>query len=154
LSDKISKNESKEEVETSQTKELSDLENLPIPTEMLDKLSPDVKQTLIMLSQQRIGFPVNPINNKITPEHISKIIESSEKDSEREFELGKLEIQDQNISRLYFVVTLVVVLLFVGSIIYFLSNDKETMRFVLGLIVGLLGGFGIKEILPTKKKKD
>lgn len=59
-----------------------------VPQALLDKLPPEVKQqiTTFLLSHQRIGFPAqNPLANKITTEHIDKIIDNSEKESERDF---------------------------------------------------------------------
>lgn len=158
MPDKTPKTESKE-LELPQNEENDNLGKLPVPSELLDKLPPEARAIFLALSQQTskttIGFPTNPLNEKITSEHIGKIIDSTEKDSERDFELNKLEIQDQKISRLYFLGGLIIVLIFVGFVIVYLSNiDKETMRFVLALIVGLVGGFGIKELLPKSKKKS
>ncbi len=160
MPDKTSKTENKEELELSKIDEGNKseevLDGVPVSREVLDKLPPDMRNIFLALSRQTtIGFPTNPLSNKITSEHIGKIIDSTEKDSERDFEFNKLELQDQKTSRWFFLTVFVIALIFVSFIIIFLSSvDKETMRFVLGLIVGLIGGFGIKELLPKSKKQS
>jgi uncharacterized ion transporter superfamily protein YfcC len=156
LPDKIQKNENKTDSELNQTKEIDDLDNLLIPREALEKLPPETRSVVLaQLKQTTIGFPANPFNNKITSEHLGKIIDSSEKDSEREFEFSKLELKDQQSSKWFFLAIFIISLIFIGFIIVYLSNvDKETMRFVLGIIVGFIGGFGAKGLLPQSKKKS
>jgi uncharacterized membrane protein len=156
LPDKIQKNENKTDSELNQTKEIDDLDNLLIPREALEKLPPETRSVVLaQLKQTTIGFPANPFSNKITSEHLGKIIDSSEKDSEREFEFSKLELKDQQSSKWFFLAIFIISLIFIGFIIVFLSGvDKETMRFVLGIIVGFIGGFGAKGLLPRSKKKS
>jgi small-conductance mechanosensitive channel len=97
----------------------------------------------------------NPLAEKITESHITKVLDNSEKDSEREFEFNKLELKDQQSSKWFFLAIFIISLIFIGFIIVFLSGvDKETMRFVLGIIVGFIGGFGAKGLLPQSKKKS
>ncbi len=161
MPDKTSKTPNKEELEHSKSQDGNEseevLDGIPISPEVLDKLPQEMKSIFLaaLSKQTTIGFPTNPLSNKITSEHIGKIIDSTEKDSEREFEFNKLELQDQKTSRWVFLAVFVIALTFVSFIIVFLSSvDKETMRFVLGLIVGLIGGFGIKELLPKSKKQS
>ncbi len=90
----------------------------------------------------------NLISEKLTPEHIDKLLDSAEKDSERDF-------KTQQSSKWFFLLVFVISLSFIGFVIVYLSGvDKETMKFVLGIIVGFIGGFGAKELLPKSKKKS
>ena len=160
MPDKTSKTSNKEDLEHSKSQDGNEsvelLDGNPISPEVLDKLPQEMRSVFLAFSKQTtIGFPTSPLSNKITSEHIGKIIDSTEKDSERDFEFNKLELQDQKTSRWFFLAVFVIALTFVSFIIVFLSSvDKETMRFVLGLIVGLIGGFGIKELLPKSKKQS
>lgn len=114
--------------------------------------SPDLVARLMMSSFSQTS---NPLAEKITESHINKVLENSEKDSEREFEYNKLELKDQQSSKWFFLAIFITSLIFIGFIIVFLSGvDKETMRFVLGIIVGFIGGFGAKGLLPQSKKKS
>lgn len=114
--------------------------------------SPDLVARLMMSSFSQTS---NPLAEKITESHITKVLDNSEKDSEREFEFNKLELQDQQSSKWFFLAIFIISLIFIGFIIVFLSGvDKETMRFVLGIIVGFIGGFGAKGLLPQSKKKS
>src|SRR5262249_24574081 len=58
-----------------------------LPPELEEKIPADVRRELMVFlsSHQRIGMPVNPIAQKVTPDHITKVIENSEKDSQRRF---------------------------------------------------------------------
>jgi lipopolysaccharide export LptBFGC system permease protein LptF len=114
--------------------------------------SPDLVARLMMSSFSQTS---NPLAEKLTENHIDKVLDNSEKDSEREFELDKLELKDQQSSKWFFLAIFIISLIFIGFIIVYLSNvDKETMRFVLGIIVGFIGGFGAKGLLPQSKKKS
>jgi small-conductance mechanosensitive channel len=114
--------------------------------------STDLVARLMMSSFSQTS---NPLAEKITESHITKVLDNSEKDSEREFEFNKLELKDQQSSKWFFLATFIISLIFIGFIIVFLSGvDKETMRFVLGIIVGFIGGFGAKGLLPQSKKKS
>lgn len=116
------------------------IEGVPVPfsNEVLEKLPPDIRQQIIlMMSHQRIGLPpVNPIASKISSSHIDKLLDNSEKDSGREFELEK--------SRRWFhlVYTIFALLFLVFLFVYLPTVDKELLRQVIGALVVFAGGFG------------
>lgn len=118
-----------------------------VPQQLLDKLPPEVKQqiTTFLLSHQRIGLPAqNPLASKITSEHIDKIIDNSDKDSERDFK-----------ARWF---TLAYALLALGFLvflfIYLPTVDKALFLEVLKLILTFLGGLGTGFGISKLKKKE
>jgi hypothetical protein len=113
--------------------------------------SPDLVARLMMSSFSQTS---NPLAEKLTEHHIDKVLDNSEKDSEREFELDKLEIADEKNSRLFHLGYFIVSLIFVGFIIVSLKETPTVMTQILALIIGLIGGFSAGFGLGKQKKKS
>ena len=78
----------------------------------------------------------NSLSDKINTEHISKMLDIAEQDNEREFE-------DTKLSRLYNLITLVIILIFLGFITVFLGNkDLSTYQDIIRILIIFGGGFG------------
>lgn len=78
----------------------------------------------------------NSLSDKINTEHISKMLDIAEQDNEREFE-------DTKLTRLYNLVTLVIILVFLGFITVFLGNkDLSTYQDIIRILIIFGGGFG------------
>ena len=121
------------------------IEGIPVSPELLDKLPPEVRNYVLMMSHyQRIGAPPNPLANKITSEHIDKIIESSEKDSEREFK-----------SKWFTLIYSVLALGFLVFVfIYLPTIDKDLFKEVLKILLTFLGGLGTGFGISKFRQKD
>lgn len=113
--------------------ETAAIEGIPVPPELLAKMPAEAQRELVMfLSHQRIGFPPNPIASKITPDHITKLIDNSESESQRDF-------HSQWFTFGYAILALAF-LVFV--FIYLPSVDKTLFVDVLKLLLTFLGGLG------------
>lgn len=97
--------------------ELADLDIEKLPQEAQAIIG------MMMASRRRISSPMSdPLSDKISTEHISKMLDIAEKDNEREFENTKL-------SKQYNLVTLVIALIFLAFITVFLGNkDLSTYQ--------------------------
>ncbi|MBD2039290.1 hypothetical protein [Microcoleus sp. FACHB-672] len=131
--------------------EVGSIEKFP---EELENLPPELKRGITALySMQRFSGPISPlspIRDKINEQHISKILEISEKDDERAF-------ADTQSARIYGFLTFIVALGFLGFLTVFLVNkDVAVYQDVLKLLIifggGFGSGFGYKGYLDRKKK--
>jgi hypothetical protein len=105
-----------------------------IEPEVLKNLPPDLRRVMEFFSFS--GPVFHPVTKKITEGHIDKILDQSEKDSQRGF-------QDAQSSRRYgFAVFLVICALFVFLTVFLASVDKELYRDAIKILVGFGGGFG------------
>lgn len=117
-------------------KEHEEEKSSPIEPEILKNLPPDVRKAVEFSLQAFSGPVFHPITKKITEAHIDKLLDQTEKDSEREF-------RDTQSSRKYgFGAFLVICALFVFITIYLTHIDKDLYRDVFKVLVGLVGGFG------------
>ncbi|RMD89363.1 MAG: hypothetical protein D6813_10765 [Calditrichaeota bacterium] len=105
----------------------SDFENLP----------PQIKK-VVSLSMQRFSGPFPPqFYDKITSEHINKLIEYSEKDDERSYNYAKT-------SRLFnFLYIIIAVSLFLFLTIFFGKDNQEIYLEIIKFLAVFAGGFGI-----------
>ncbi|MBU7042479.1 MAG: hypothetical protein HXS47_02720 [Theionarchaea archaeon] len=123
--------------ETQRSKKNSE-EKDELQQEIIDQLPPEMKGLMAAgLSIQQYSGPIpSRFFEKITEDHISKILDIAEKDEERSFE-------DVKSSRKY---NLVYVLIFVGLFvfltIFLIFKDVELYLEVLKIIVVFFGGFG------------
>lgn len=112
-----------------------DLENI---ASELENLPPDIKRVVQRtLSMQRISMPfTSSLQGKINEEHISTIIESVEKDSERVY-------RDTQEARKCNLINLVVFLSFFIFLTVFLVNkDVAVYQEILKVLIIFGGGFG------------
>jgi len=108
-----------------------------IEPEVLDKLPPELKKAVESFSLQAFTGPVfHPILKKVTESHIDKVLDQTEKDSERDFE-------DAKSSRRYgFAAFVIICALFVFLTWYLTAVDKDLYRDIIKVLLGLVGGFG------------
>jgi len=109
-----------------------------IPDEILEGIEDKDERGLIRKSLAFMGsFPVqNPFAKKITPEHIGKIIDNSEKQDERDF-------KDKQRERLFIGFIILISLLFVGFLIYLFKDKNEVLIPLITGLLSFLGGFGV-----------
>ncbi|WP_039657570.1 hypothetical protein [Clostridium tyrobutyricum] len=109
--------------------------------EILTKIPQEDLENLFVSASMRSIQTTSPIPpqifDKLTGDHINKIIDSTEKSEERDFKLQK---RKQNFTTLY-------VVLGIGVFIFltiFLSKDKTSVFLdILKILFGFLGGLGL-----------
>jgi predicted PurR-regulated permease PerM len=114
-----------------------------IPEEIFKDAPPMVRQMLEMTVMS--GRLPNPIANKLTPEHITSIIESSRDDDKRQF-------QDTLYSRFFnlgYVVIACVIFIF---LVVFLKSEPEMLKDILKVFTGMIAGFGAGYAVKGYKK--
>ncbi len=133
-------NESTKEFE--QTKDEQDsesryIEKLPEELNNLN-LPPEIKKEIrTFLSMGRFSeSSISPILDKINQQHITKILESVEKDSERAF----IDVQE---ARKYNLVAICIfVALFVFLTVFLVNKDVAVYQDILKILIIFGGGFG------------
>lgn len=120
---------------------------LGVPSEIMEKLPPNVQQqiTSLLISQQRFGNPPNPLTAKITSAHIDKLIDSSEKDSERSHE----DRTRDRIAHGFYVVLFLSV--FVFLVWFMIDKNKELLTELIRYLLAFAGGFGLKAYLDRDR---
>ena len=130
------------EKEKEEGKEKFENKEMIIPDEVLDKIPPEsrgeIKRIMsTMISAGYVGPPPHPFAKKITEDHITKIIDYSEKDDERQFQNSK---DERKMSLTIFFGVLVPI---TGLIIFFaLLNKIEILVPLISAIVAFGGGYG------------
>jgi hypothetical protein len=139
---------SKADKDKADTPELSELS---IEPEVLDKLPPDTKKRLVeMNSFMALSGPlVPPFLKKINEEHISKVLEISDKDSQRAYD-------DAQATKKYTLAYIVLSFLLFGFIVVYLADRNPALLkdilIVLGIFAGGFGsGFGVKAYQDRNK---
>lgn len=113
----------------------------PIPR-LLDQKTPEPIRSALEMMMYSGPLP-NPISKKITSEHIDKVIDQAEKDSERAF-------QDRGFRRRYMLAGLVLGAgLIVFLVTYLADRNSDLMEKVLvaigSLVMGFFGGMGYQK---------
>ncbi len=126
-------------------------EKATILEDELKDLPPEAQRIVrsMIFSQSRYMGPMpNPIAGKINEKHIDKILEGSEKDSERSFK--------GSIHQKYFVafIILVFVGLFIFLTIWLSGTNKDLYMDILKILVGFLGGLGSGYGIKAYQDKD
>lgn len=120
----------------------------PIEPEVLSKLPPEVRRA-VEFSLQSFSAPIfHPIVKKITEGHIDKVLDSTEKDSQREY-------RDRMAGRWFgLLYALIGAGLFVFVTIYLAGQDKELYRDILTKVIIFFGGgglgYGVKAFLDRE----
>lgn len=119
--------------------------NLRVPRS-IQKLPPEVKEFISMM-----GFsgPVTPpFLNKVNEEHITKVLEITDKDSQRTYD-------DAQSSKKYSLAYLVLSFLLFGFVIVYLADRNATLLRDILVILGVFaGGFGAGYGVKAYKDKD
>ena len=131
--------------------ELDAIDGIPVlgvPSEIMEKLPPNVQQqiTSLLISQQRYGSAPNPLVSKITPEHIDKLIDSSEKDSVREHE----NRGHDRLAHAFYVVLFLGV--FVFLVWFMIDKNKDLLTELIRYLLAFAGGFGLKAYIDRDSR--
>lgn len=107
-----------------------------IPTEVLEKIPSPMRERVIAMMQVSGPMP-DPLVQKIDGEHLHKIIDSTDRDSQRRYD-------SQASQRRYSFAAFVIISAFVVFvIIYFTAIQKyEFLAPILSALVGFAAGFG------------
>ena len=119
-------------------------EDLPIPPEVLENMPPEMRSAVIQasLSTTQFSTPVlNPVLQRVRPEHITQIINNVDTQSNREAEAEK---SNRRYQFSYFIVTIVVLL---ALLVFFAIREQYNVLIpVVTGITGLGSGFGIGKL--------
>ncbi|MDY6802795.1 MAG: hypothetical protein SXA11_03180 [Cyanobacteriota bacterium] len=138
--------------ETEPEKQQSGAGDLEIVSEDLENLPPEVKRVVeASLSIQRFSSgSFSPIQQKITEQHISKILENVEKDDERAF-------ADAQSARKYALIYTIILVISFGFLTVFLVNKdvalyQDFFKIIIIFGGGFGSGFGFKSYRDRKGK--
>lgn len=108
-----------------------------IPTEISEKLPPEIREQLeIQMLSMSSGPMPNPITKHLTPEHVGKALEFTEKRDERLF-------KNAGFKRRYTLLYIVIGIgLFVFLTLFFGTKNPALYKDILIAALGALGGFG------------
>jgi len=127
----------------------SDINDELIPKDILNALPVEDRGKVVSIIKQSMFSEVmkrgNPISEKITEEHITKLIEKSDNQDVRDREERKSQ-------RNYNLILLIIGLVFLGFLIVYLKEDKELLYKIIIAIISFVGGFGIGR--TTSKRED
>lgn len=122
-----------------------------VPAEIMEQLPPEARRVVEMsLSMMhRVSHAPNPVLGKVTSEHITAVLELSDKD-------GHCEFQSTLHSRLF---TAFYVLVFVGLFVFLTLElaplDKalymDVVKIVLAFAGGFGSGFGVKSLIDRRR---
>lgn len=112
-----------------------------IPTEVLDALPPKEKKQIVsslsIMAMQGSSRQSSPIAKQLKPEHITQIIENSEKENQREFEKSKISENTKRWGMGAILSLVVVVFVYAG-----VTKDKDLSEKVVLAGISAIGGFG------------
>lgn len=149
INDKLEKVDAQKIVEKDNPNKKNDAK-IPIPAEILNKLPPEAAKEIssFLSMSSMVGRMPNPIMEKVTDQHIDKLLDAAAKNDERSFE-------NQSTSRKYTAFYVIAgISIFVFLTIFFGTSDKAMYKDILEKIIavggGFLGGFGVKTYLDKK----
>jgi len=107
----------------------------------LEKIPPEVRSEVkglfSTISARFIGPPPHPFADKLTKEHITKIIDNVEQDEQRQFQEGR------DIRRMGMTIFFAMLVPVTGLIVFFtLLNKADLLVGLISALVGFGGGFG------------
>jgi hypothetical protein len=111
-----------------------------LPPEVLERLPDKEKRQIVSSLSIMMGGSSrqsSPIAKQLKPEHITQIIENSEKDSQREFERTKISENTKRWGMGAILSLVVIVLVYAGT-----TRDKELSEKVILAGISAIGGFG------------
>jgi hypothetical protein len=143
-------NNLKKQTEDKESKKTKD--GSSIDPEILENLSPELgKQISMMVTRSSYQGPLpNPLIEKLTEEHITKIIDASIQDDDRSY---KFATSDRYFTLIYIILGLGIFLtLFFCLINKDIELLKDLLKIILGFITGGLSGYGFKTLKDNKRK--
>jgi hypothetical protein len=112
-----------------------------LPPEILESL-PDkekrrVVSSLSIMAMQGSSLQRSSIAKQLKPEHVTQIIQNSEKDSQREFEKNKISENTKRLGMGAILSLVIIVFVYAG-----VTKDKDLSEKVVLAGISALGGFG------------
>jgi hypothetical protein len=121
-----------------------------LPPEVLENLPPREKahviRSLSIMAMQGSAMQSSSLAGKLESEHITQIIENSEKDSQREFEKSKISENTKRWGMGAILSLVVVVFVYAG-----VTKDKDLSEKVVLAGISAIGGFGAGYAVAKKK---
>jgi Fe2+ transport system protein B len=108
------------------------------PNDVLSRMPKEIRQTVEFFGAQMMGSVQrrNPLVDKLQPEHITKLIESADRESRYAFD-------DAQRNRWFGLAILIFGLAFMAFLVFYLSSgNPDLLEKVLALVAGFVGGFG------------
>jgi len=120
-----------------------------IPDDILESIPVEDRGKVISIIKQSMFSGImrrgNPISEKITEEHITKLIDKSDNQDVRDRE-------ERRSQRNYNLILLFSGLIFLGFLIVFLKDDKELLYKIIIAIISFVGGFGIGRTMTKREE--
>lgn len=113
-----------------------------IPEEDRSRVASIIKQTMISGVMKRS----NPIADKVTSDHITQLISSSDVQDSRDRKERKSE-------RNYNLLLLVIGIIFVAFLIIFLQSNEDLLIKIVIAIISFIGGFGFGKTTSNNSNK-
>lgn len=122
-----------------------------LPPEFLEALPPKEKEIVlrsmsITAAMQRSDTQGSPIAKQLKSEHITQIIENSEKESQREFEKSKISENTKRWGMGAILSLVVIVFVYAG-----VTKDKDLSEKVVLAGISAIGGFGAGYAVAKEK---
>lgn len=111
-----------------------------IPADILSQLPPEAQKIIsVQLTQMRGGLPPgpSPIAQKLSPEHITAIIQNSENESIRDFTLAKIGQNTRRIGMGAVIAVITIILIYAG-----VTKDKDLSEKIIFASISAVGGYG------------
>jgi hypothetical protein len=111
-----------------------------IPAEILNQLPPEAQRIIsVQLTQMRGGLPhgPSPIAQKLSPEHITAIIQNGENESVRDFTLAKIGQNTRRIGMGAVIAVITIILIYAG-----VTKDKDLSEKIIFASISAIGGYG------------
>jgi hypothetical protein len=111
-----------------------------IPAEILSQLPPEAQRIIsVQLMQMRGGRPPgpSPIAQKLSPEHITAIIQNGENESVRDFTLAKIGQNTRRIGMGAVIAVITIILIYAG-----VTKDKDLSEKIIFASISAIGGYG------------
>lgn len=111
-----------------------------VPEEDRPRIRKEIKEMSMRISASGVFREPHPMIAKIKPEHIAKLLDNSEKDSERDF---RSKTQD----RVFVFAVLVILLIFFSLVVFIfrhhMSDVMQLLLLVLTNSIAFAGGYGV-----------
>lgn len=112
--------------------------------EVIERMPPELRETMGVM--MKISGPMpNPLMKKITTEHITKIIDSGDKESERDYQREK---EERSYNLIIFIITVLTILALTGFLVF--MKEKDLLMNLIVALLGFAGGFGVGKYYNKK----